>query len=220
MFAAPLTFGERATHAAANAMAFGFTVLGVNALAPWSPHVALVGVLAVTAGLCLGGLSLITLDLIEIGNPRIRGLTLLGALAYLFALWACPLAVLAGGASLAFLCWLAYMVAESAVQAIRIRAYFAYTRHAPVIAQTAQITIDAVSFAVASLALLPVLGPGPASTRLWVTLAVLIPLVVLRALRRRGQTLPAQAIVLSAPRPYVRRTASLRHRALRRRPDR
>jgi len=208
MFAAPLTVADRIAYGAVNTVAFVVAVIGVNVLSVWSHHVVLATVAAFVAGICLGGLGLVTLDLIETGNPRVRGLAMFTLLAYSLGLWACPIPLVAAGLCLAIIGFLPYVLAESAAQAIRVRACLTSVRHAAVWAQCAQTGIDTVLSLGTGLLLVPVTGPGPAAgPRMWATVAVIVPLVAMRALRRRGQTAPIA--VLTVPRAYVCRHASV-----------
>lgn len=195
-----MCFTSRAAYSAANTFPFLFTIIAINALADFSTKAAVVIGFGVIAGFFLGGLTLLTLDLADTGDRRITTLTILATLGYLLMLWAPPTsaAMLGGGVILAFLCWLPYMVAESAGQVVRVAAFLSEHRHASRLSQLAQAAIDAITFG--SIALLLSGISGPAGTRTWATIAMTISVVLVGALSRRLRATPPTQITVCGPR--------------------
>lgn len=134
-----LTLPERSTYASANGLALLAAVLVVNGLAVTGGNLAIIAVLAVTAGFALAGWSRLLYSLIDAGNRSIGPLVGLVTVAVLLAAWAAGWPLLLGVALLLVVCWLPFMAAESAGQALRVRAYWSNSERlwqAATVAQT------------------------------------------------------------------------------------
>ncbi|MBV1854565.1 hypothetical protein [Catellatospora tritici] len=181
-----LTLSERNTYSSANALTLPVAVIAVNVLAVTSGNVAMVLVVAAVAGLCLAGWSRLLYSLVYTANrwigPLIGSATACLLLAAVTGSWP----VLAGVALLLFVCWLPFMVAESAGQALRERAYWSQATYAWRLSQAAQIVIDIATIG-ATAVFLAVSADGKLPpVRLAASLILITPLLLSRAADRSG----------------------------------
>ena len=160
-----LTLGERNTYSGANALAWLVTFMAVAALADSAATFGLVLAVAVAAGLWLTVWSLLVGDLVEAGDRWIGPLVFLATLGCLLAALADSFATLIGAAALLFIFWLPHMAAESAWQAIRVRAFFADARRLPPLTQVVLAAVDVAAFAGTALVLAASYGDGPHGRR-------------------------------------------------------
>jgi hypothetical protein len=180
------TLSERNTYASANALPLLATVMVVNGLAVTGSNLAVIAVLAVVAGFCLAGWSRLLYSLIDAGNRWIGPLIGLITVGVLLSAWAAGWPLLLGVALLLVVCWLPFMAAESAGQALRSRAYWSNSEQLWQAAKAAQIVIDTVLLGVTAVLLaVPWDRPVPL-VRLAATLLMLVPLLLSRAADRSG----------------------------------
>ncbi|MEU0150617.1 hypothetical protein [Micromonospora fulviviridis] len=181
-----LTLPERNTYASANGLALLVAVITVNGLAAAGGNLAIISVLAVVAGLTLAGWSRLLYSLIDAGNRSIGPLVGLVTVAMLLAAWAAGWPLLLGIALLLVVCWLPFMAAEAAGQALRVRAYWSNSERLWQAAKVAQTVIDAIALGATAVLLAgPWDGPVPL-VRLAATLLMLVPLLLSRAADRSG----------------------------------
>jgi hypothetical protein len=179
-----LTLSERNTYSSANALTLPVAVIAVNTLTMTSGNVAMVLVVAAVAGLCLAGWSRLLYSLVYTANRWIGPLIGSATASLLLAAVTGSRPVLPGVALLLFVCWLPFMVAESAGQALRVRAYWSHAAYAWRLSQWAQIVIDIATIgATAMLLAVPADSQLP-PVRLAATLILIAPLLLSRAADR------------------------------------
>ena len=94
--------------------------------------------------------------------------------------------VLVGVALLLFVCWLPFMVAESAGQALRVHAYWSQAAYAWRLSQAAQIVIDIAAIGATAMFLAVSADGHLPPVRLAATLILITPLLLSRAADRSG----------------------------------
>jgi hypothetical protein len=181
-----LTLAERNTYSSANALSLLTAALVINGLVATGGNPAVIAAVAVVAGLCLAAWSRLLYSLIDAEQRWIGPLIGFATVAGLLAAWAVAWPLLLGVALLLFVCWLPFMAAESAGQALRVRAYWSNSAQLWQWAKVAQIAIDtAVIGATVVLLAVPWDGRAPMA-RLAATLVMTVPLLLARAADRRG----------------------------------
>jgi hypothetical protein len=190
-----LTLGKRNTYSSANALTLPVAVLAVNALAWTSGNVAMVLVVAAVAGLCLAAWSRLLYSLIATANRWIGPLIGLATVGLLLAAVTTSWSAGLGLAVLLFVGWLPFMVAESAGQALRERAYWqqvlrprgwTQVAYGWRLSQWAQAVLDIATIGATAVFLAVAAGGQLPPVRVAATLILIAPLLLSRAADRSG----------------------------------
>jgi len=190
-----LTLAERNTYSSANALAFMVTIMAVLTLAATGGNLGLVFVIAALSGLWLAAWSRLTYNLIEANDRWIGPLISLAVLCCLLAALAESWLTLLGAATLLFACWLPYMVAEWAGQALRVRAYFSESPHAWRVSQAAHSAVDVAAIGGIAVLLATATSDGRLAVRITAALVMTAPLLLSRTIGRvRQPCVPANKL--------------------------
>jgi hypothetical protein len=178
-----LTLAERNTYSGANGLAFMVTIMAVLTVAATGDNLGLVLLVAALSGLWLAAWSRLTYSLIEAADRWIAPLISLAVLCCLLAALAESWLTLLGAATLLFVCWLPYMLAEWAGQRLRVWAYFSESPHARRVSQVAHSVVDIAAIG-GTAVLMAATVDGRVAVRIAAALVMTAPLLVSRTMGR------------------------------------